>query len=182
MVNKLYQLCLAYLVPFLVIYRKGKQIVLLCFAPFAKILAFFGVKLSRKDKAFYRKCFETSIPLPAYFANQYDLEDCLYAPKAYSDRINAYTDSYSTARDEAYKGFVENEFLSIEPGKFSTFSIDVDTAAYTTMRRYVNEMKQRPPAMSVRLEEYVNYFKYGYALPEDGKRTPHRSKLYDAEF
>jgi len=78
-------------------------------------------------------------------------------------------DPYNTAREEAYKEFTENDFKPVELGKFSTFSVDVDTAAYSTMRRYINEMKQRPPVMSVRLEEYINYFKYDYPQPTDDK-------------
>lgn len=76
--------------------------------------------------------------------------------------------SHDYAADEAYGNFVENEFLKPQDAPFSTFSIDVDTAAYATMRRYV-QAGQRPPVESVRLEEYVNYFKYDYAPPRDGK-------------
>ena len=78
-------------------------------------------------------------------------------------------DSYNNERNEAYKNFTENEFKPVKLGEFSTFSIDVDTAAYSTMRRYVADMNQRPPVMSVRLEEYINYFRYDYAQPTDGK-------------
>ena len=77
-------------------------------------------------------------------------------------------DSYNDQRNEAYKDFTENDFTPVKMGEFSTFSIDVDTASYTTMRRFIN-MEQRPPADSVRLEEYINYFKYDYAQPTDGK-------------
>ncbi|MDR3181493.1 MAG: von Willebrand factor type A domain-containing protein [Planctomycetaceae bacterium] len=78
-------------------------------------------------------------------------------------------DVYNSANAEAYKEFTENEFKAVKAGEFSTFSIDVDSASYTAMRRYINERSQRPPVESVRLEEYVNYFKYGYAQPTDGK-------------
>jgi Ca-activated chloride channel family protein len=75
----------------------------------------------------------------------------------------------NSPNNETYKNVVENEFKPVKVGEFSTFSIDVDTASYTTMRRYLSEMDKRPPADSVRLEEYINYFKYDYALPTDGK-------------
>ncbi|MDR0703993.1 MAG: von Willebrand factor type A domain-containing protein [Planctomycetaceae bacterium] len=78
-------------------------------------------------------------------------------------------DPYNSANDEAYKSAEENEFKPVKIGEFSTFSIDVDTASYTTMRRYLDEMGKRPPVNSVRIEEYVNYFKYDYAPPTDGK-------------
>ena len=76
---------------------------------------------------------------------------------------------FNEQRDEAYKDFTENDFQAVKMGEFSTFSVDVDTAAYTTMRRYVSEMNRRPPADAVRLEEYINYFKYDYAQPTDNK-------------
>jgi Ca-activated chloride channel family protein len=49
----------------------------------------------------------------------------------------------------------------------STFAIDVDTASYTIARRKLRE-GALPPPESVRLEEFVNYFRYDYPQPEDG--------------
>jgi Ca-activated chloride channel family protein len=46
----------------------------------------------------------------------------------------------------------------------STFSIDVDTASYANVRRFIDEGRA-PPADSVRVEELINYFDYGYARP-----------------
>lgn len=56
----------------------------------------------------------------------------------------------------------------------STFSSDVDTTAYSVMRRYVFSNNQLPPSDSVRIEEYVNYFDYQYKEPEsaDAPFTP----------
>jgi Ca-activated chloride channel family protein len=48
----------------------------------------------------------------------------------------------------------------------STFSIDVDTGSYTNVRRILNA-GQLPPADAVRAEEFINYFDYGYAPPDD---------------
>ena len=72
---------------------------------------------------------------------------------------------FNDQRAEVYKDFMENEFKPVVPGEFSTFSIDVDTAAYTTMRRHLS-MNSRPPAESVRLEEYINFFRYDYPQPD----------------
>jgi len=52
----------------------------------------------------------------------------------------------------------------------STFSIDVDTASYTNVRRMLNA-GHLPPRDAVRIEEMVNYFDYEYALPKS-KETP----------
>lgn len=56
----------------------------------------------------------------------------------------------------------------------STFSSDVDTTAYSVMRRYVFSNNQLPPSDSVRIEEYVNYFDYQYKEPTsaDAPFTP----------
>ncbi|MDR1486294.1 MAG: von Willebrand factor type A domain-containing protein [Planctomycetaceae bacterium] len=79
------------------------------------------------------------------------------------------SDPYNSANAETYKNTIENDFKSVKVGEFSTFSIDVDTASYSAMRRFVVEMGKRPPVDSVRVEEYINYFKYDYAQPTDKK-------------
>ena len=66
---------------------------------------------------------------------------------------------------EQFAAFKENEFLDVTGNPLSTFGLDVDTASYTTMRRYLTDMKRLPPKDSVRIEEYVNYFSYDYAGP-----------------
>ncbi len=57
-----------------------------------------------------------------------------------------------------------NPFVQVNDQSFSTFSISVDSASFTLARRYLNG-GQRPPPESVRTEEFVNYFDYGYAPP-----------------
>jgi secreted protein with Ig-like and vWFA domain len=77
-------------------------------------------------------------------------------------------DSFNKEKSESYKNTEENPFKIVKSGEFSTFSIDVDTASYGTMRRFVNS-GQKVPDDSVRLEEFINYFKYYYVAPTDGK-------------
>ena len=67
---------------------------------------------------------------------------------------------------ERYAEIQENEFRDPTSEPLSTFGLDVDTSSYTTMRRYVAEMKRMPPKEAVRLEEWVNYFKYSYPQPK----------------
>jgi Ca-activated chloride channel family protein len=69
---------------------------------------------------------------------------------------------------ERYAEFQKNEFVDVVRNPLSTFGLDVDTASYTTMRRYLTDLKRLPPKDSVRLEEYVNYFNYSYAEPTGG--------------
>ena len=69
------------------------------------------------------------------------------------------------AGTERYAAVRENEFLEVKTNPLSTFGLDVDTASYTTMRRYLTEFRRLPPKDSVRIEEYVNYFSYDYSEP-----------------
>jgi Ca-activated chloride channel homolog len=66
---------------------------------------------------------------------------------------------------EAYDRIYENPFLAARSNPFSTFSIDVDTASYSNVRRFLNQ-GQLPPADAVRIEELVNYFPYDYPAPD----------------
>jgi len=68
----------------------------------------------------------------------------------------------------AYNHIAENPFLGAKDNPLSTFSIDVDTASYSNVRRFINE-GSLPPKDAVRLEEMINYFTYDYAQPSDGK-------------
>jgi hypothetical protein len=63
-----------------------------------------------------------------------------------------------------YDPIAENRFRRVADHPLSTFSIDVDTASYTNVRRFLNEGRLPPPD-AVRVEEMINYFKYDYALP-----------------
>jgi len=69
---------------------------------------------------------------------------------------------------EEYNRIYENPFLEVTKNPLSTFSIDVDTASYSNVRRYLTN-KTIPPKDSVRIEEMVNYFTYNYPQPKDDK-------------
>ena len=81
-------------------------------------------------------------------------------------------------RTEAYAYQRENGFLDVTQNPLSTFSIDVDTASYANVRRFLNQ-GQRPPVDAVRIEELVNYFPYHYAAPTGG--APFAAALEVAE-
>ena len=63
-----------------------------------------------------------------------------------------------------YPRLVENSFLTAQNHPLSTFSIDVDTASYANVRRFLTA-GQLPPPAAVRLEEMINYFHYNYPQP-----------------
>jgi Ca-activated chloride channel family protein len=67
---------------------------------------------------------------------------------------------------EDYDHIVENKFLAATQNPLSTFSIDVDEAAYSNVRRYINNGSM-PPAGAVRIEEMINYFDYTYPQPQN---------------
>lgn len=65
---------------------------------------------------------------------------------------------------ESYAEISENIFRDVMKEPLSTFSIDVDKASYSNVRRFINN-GQRPPADAVRIEEMINYFSYDYPQP-----------------
>jgi Ca-activated chloride channel family protein len=69
---------------------------------------------------------------------------------------------------EGYDKIYPNEFIKTTTENLSTFSIDVDTASYANIRRFINN-GNLPPAGAVRIEEMVNYFNYDYPAPTDSK-------------
>ena len=79
----------------------------------------------------------------------------------------SYPNGYITEEEfntEEYSNIVENGFHKVADEPLSTFSIDVDAASYSNVRRFLNE-GQLPPAGAVRIEEMVNYFHYEYPQP-----------------
>jgi len=70
---------------------------------------------------------------------------------------------------EKYKNYSDNPIFLTSENPVSTFSIDVDTGSYSNVRRMLNN-GARPPADSVRAEEIINYFDFGYAPPTSRKQ------------
>lgn len=67
---------------------------------------------------------------------------------------------------EEYNSIVESNFKSVKDYPLSTFSVDVDTASYSNIRRMINNGERVVPD-AVRIEEMINYFKYDYEKPTD---------------
>ncbi|MFL6520245.1 MAG: von Willebrand factor type A domain-containing protein [Chthoniobacterales bacterium] len=76
-----------------------------------------------------------------------------------------YRQDFNTA---TYDKVEENPFLPAATNPLSTFSIDVDTASYANVRRFINS-GSLPPKDAVRVEEMINYFSYDYREPEGDK-------------
>lgn len=75
--------------------------------------------------------------------------------------LNMYNNNFNT---EGYASVNENGFKNAKNTPLSTFSIDVDNASYSNIRRFIN-MGELPPPDAVRIEEMINYFKYDYPEP-----------------
>ena len=65
---------------------------------------------------------------------------------------------------EAYDHIEENRFHRVDADPLSTFSVDVDTASYANVRRFLVD-GELPPAGAVRTEELINYFRFAYPQP-----------------
>ncbi|MHC4940310.1 MAG: YfbK domain-containing protein [Planctomycetota bacterium] len=85
-----------------------------------------------------------------------------------TDRI----DGSATHVREGYDRIDENPFHRTGEKHTSTFSIDVDTASYSNMRRFLVSGRL-PPKDAIRVEELINYFRYDYAPPAEGAFATH---------
>ena len=79
--------------------------------------------------------------------------------------FNRYNPDFDT---EGYDAIVENPFMKTSNNPLSTFSIDVDAASYSNIRRFLTS-GSLPPAGAVRIEEMINYFSYKYPQPAAGE-------------
>ncbi|MEQ9415232.1 MAG: von Willebrand factor type A domain-containing protein, partial [Cyclobacteriaceae bacterium] len=95
--------------------------------------------------------------------NRYDMGKSLstgsHAPSHYREM---HQPEWNT---EEYDGINENIFQGALQNPLSTFSIDVDAASYSNIRRFINN-GGRPPKDAVRIEEMINYFQYDYQQPK----------------
>ncbi|WP_442267084.1 YfbK domain-containing protein [Tenacibaculum sp. ZS6-P6] len=73
---------------------------------------------------------------------------------------------YQIENEESYKEINENHFERVTLSPLSTFSIDVDKASYSNIRRMINKGNSIP-ADAVKIEEMINYFEYQYPQPKD---------------
>ncbi len=85
-----------------------------------------------------------------------------YAASTYMHSPVSQDADYNT---ENYSKINDNEFKAADKNPLSTFSIDVDRASYSNVRRFISQ-GQQPPADAVRVEEMINYFSYNYPEPK----------------
>ena len=103
-----------------------------------------------------------AMSLHAYTAN----DQYAPGPGIRLDSAEAWRYQRQPGNREQYDEIVENPFIAVAADPLSTFSIDVDRASYSNMRRFIMQDGQLPPRDAVRIEELVNYFPYDYADPD----------------
>ena len=118
----------------------------------AEILPIEDVTMIRADKRRETEAKSIGAAIAAPYAGM------SYEPQKSFQRYN---NDFNT---EGYASVNENGFKNVINNPLSTFSIDVDNASYSNIRRFIN-MGQLPPADAVRIEEMINYFKYEYPEP-----------------
>lgn len=106
---------------------------------------------SKVDKLYFRKDASSESLSGGYYMT----EDALEMDGVYGSEYNT----------ESYNAINENIFKKVIGNPLSTFSIDVDNASYSNIRRFIN-YGQVPPKDAVRIEEMVNYFDYTYSKPK----------------
>lgn len=145
------------------------------------VFSFIGMQ-TRKIKVKARKVIDVAME-----ANTEELQEVVVTAFGVSDRSKrkksaaspgqshqmSFMRSHSPSADyevapnfntEGYSTIHENDFLRPVDQPLSTFSIDVDAASYSNMRRFLN-YGNMPPKDAVRIEEMINYFSYDYEEP-----------------
>jgi Ca-activated chloride channel family protein len=101
---------------------------------------------------------------PVVFDEPLPLAEAAVASNVQQAPVDGAAFPYGVENTENYAGRDDNGVMRVAESPVSTFSIDVDTGAYSNVRRMLAQ-GQLPPADAVRTEEFVNYFDYGYAPP-----------------
>ena len=124
-------------------------------------------------------------PLAAYSAIVPQANQMVVASKSHSHFVpnNSYAtqNSLSYENNENYSHIISNSFKNVTDEPLSTLSIDVDTASYAHMRRYLQN-NQLPPVDAIRIEEMINYFSYNYPQPNGDDPLTIITEISDAPW
>ena len=106
-------------------------------------------------------------------------------PKELAENVPSrrnWQEGQARASGDRFDAIPETPFSSVAKDPLSTFSIDVDTASYSKLRQYVLENNVVPPASSIRIEEWLNYFDYQYPGPAGGEPFAAHMKMGDCPW
>ena len=109
------------------------------------------------------------------------------------DEVPYFEPAHAMERNDPWSGYryrhSGERYAHVEPNRFqpawsnplSTFGADVDTASYTNVRRFLSQ-GQLPPRDAVRVEEFVNYFRFDYDVPRDGRPIALTTEIGDCPW
>ncbi len=106
-------------------------------------------------------------------------------PKELAENVPSrrnWQEGQARASGDRFDAIPETPFSSVAKDPLSTFSIDVDTASYSKLRQYVLENNVVPPASSIRIEEWLNYFDYQYPGPTGDEPFAAHMKMGDCPW
>lgn len=134
----------------------------------AQVNKYFGYEL-RKAREYETMVGQAMAPVPSArstYNGSYGRTTSggYYSSPAFGSGNGIDDEATGNFNTESYDNITENRFLKAKDNPLSTFSIDVDAASYSNMRRFLN-MGQLPPAGAIRIEELINYFHYEYPQP-----------------
>ena len=118
--------------------------------------------------------------------NDYVDVECCDESECFNTRatINNSVDNFEIPDDyntNEFSNFNENSWESVANKPLSTFAADVDTAAYTNLRSYIDNGYDIDPSM-IRLEEMINYFHYDYEVPAKDEKFAVTTEMADCPW
>ena len=108
---------------------------------------------------------EVEVVLDIEITENTEIEEMVFEEAPEMEIADHIAENFNT---EEYARIHENEFQKVGEHPLPTFSIDVDNASYSNVRRYLTQYHQLPPPDAVRIEEMINYFSYDYPQPTGG--------------
>ncbi|MEO6949357.1 MAG: von Willebrand factor type A domain-containing protein [Ginsengibacter sp.] len=100
---------------------------------------------------------------------------------SFTEGVTAYIPSLIEYKGETYNNLLENEYVKTNKDSKTTFSMRIDKASYSNIRRFLNQDEKVPPE-AVRIEEMLNYFNLNYKEPPEGKIFNIQSRLSDCPW
>lgn len=128
---------------------------------------------------------ELEEPLPPPAEAEDDVEGDVDDADSEGDVDDADIEDDADEADDSAETFEysgEQPFIKTSEEPVSTVSVDVDTASYANVRRYIREEGKLPPAAAVRIEEMVNYFNYDYPQPEGDAPVDFTAEIISAPW
>lgn len=100
---------------------------------------------------------------------------------SYTEGVTGYLPPVVLYKGETYANLVENEYVKTNKNSKTTFSMRIDKASYSNIRRFLNQETKVPPE-AVRIEEMLNYFNLNYKEPKERNVFNIESHLSDCPW